>query len=940
MGASGGGVWKTANYGHSWDCVSDAAFASPSIGAIRVAPSNPDVVFVGTGSDGLRSNVIAGCGVYRSGDAGATWEFVGLPRAGQIGAVEVHPLNPDVVFVAAIGNAFAPNPERGLYRSVDGGATWERVLFVSETCGAVDVEFAPDDPLTMYASTWKAERKPWTILSGGDEGGVYRSTDGGTTWTRSMAGLPTELFGKIDLAVTAADPSRVYALVEAPGDLGGVYRSADRGRRWVQRSHNSSTRARPFYYTNIDASPTDADVVFVSATRFMKSIDGGVTWRSLRTPHSDHHDLWFDPTDHDRFIQGNDGGATITLDGGQTWSSIENQPTAELYQVAVDNRFPYWVYAGQQDNSTIRVPALPPYPAPGGARSYWQSVGGCETGPVIPDPRDANIVYANCKGKFGVFDFRSGQERRYDVGAADMYGHNPKDLKYRFQRVAPIHISPHDPDVVYHASQFLHRTRDQGRTWETISPDLTAFEADKQVVSGAPITRDITGEEFYSTIYAVAESRAEAGVIWVGANDGPIHVTRDNGANWTEVTPPDLAPGGRVQCVEPSPHTKGKAYACVLRYQFDDWRPHLYRTVDYGRTWTRLSTEESGFPQTFPTRVVREDPDRPGLLYCGTEWGLLVSLDDGARWSSLQQNLPITPVTDLVVHQGDLVVSTMGRSFWILDDLTPLRARAKSELAADAVHLFAPRKAVRMRYRPSSMPAYPSPGATLDWWIGADVEGDVTLEIAREGIFDAPLVRAFRTRGGRRQREVDVGEMETTTRVVHEPRLPEGKGHQRFRWDLRSGSGRQGSRSAPSLGGVRVAPGRYQVTLRVGEVEKKRVVEVVMDPRVAATGITVEDLVLQEKTQQDLVKVMDRAAALLTKVRDQLEEAEGDERTRLEGLLAKLVTERVSYSERNLISQIQYLSSVLSGGDRAPGDHARARVVELREQVQALEAQL
>jgi photosystem II stability/assembly factor-like uncharacterized protein len=658
MGATGGGVWKTTDYGRNWVNVSDGYFETGSIGAIQVSDSDPDIIYVGTGSDGIRSNVITGRGMYKSEDAGKTWKFLGLRDTGQIGAVEIHPSDPDIVFVAAIGSAFGPNPDRGVYRTLDGGDTWERVLFLSEKTGAVDLEFCPDNPDEIYATFWRCERKPWTIISGGTEGGLFKSSDGGTTWNHITEGLPQDLIGKSDLAVSPADPDRLYVLMEAaPG--GGLYRSDDRGQSFQLVSDREELVNRPFYYTNVDADPTNADVLYVNTGRYWKSVDGGKTWQSRPTPHGDNHDMWINPQNPDIYIQSNDGGANVTLDGGDTWSTQLNQPTAELYQVDIDDQFPYWVYAGQQDNSTIAVPSLPPYPSPSGPSGYWLSVGGCETGPAVPKPGDHNIVYANCKGRFGRYNKKTGQEMQFYVGAANMYGHNPKDLKYRFQRVSPIHVSPHDPEVVYHASQYLHRTTDDGVTWETISPDLTAFDPSKQVISGSPITRDITGEEFYSTIYAVRESSLEKGLIWVGANDGPIHVTRDGGKTWADVTPKDLLPGGRVQTVEPSPHRASKAYVAVYRYLLNDWQPYIYRTEDYGQTWTRLTTGQNGIPEDSPTRVVREDPDREGLLYAGTEFGMFISFDDGAHWQPFQLNLPATPVTDIKIHQKDIVLSTM-----------------------------------------------------------------------------------------------------------------------------------------------------------------------------------------------------------------------------------------------------------------------------------------
>ena len=555
QGTTGGGVWKTTDYGTSWDNVSDGFFATPSIGDIAIDQRDPNVVYVGTGTDGLRSNIITGKGVYKSLDAGKTWDFVGLKNTGHIGAVEMHPDDNNTVFVAAIGNAFVPNTERGVFRTQDGGKTWKKVLYISDKVGFSDIEFLPGNPRVLYATAWKAERKPWTIVSGGtqSEGGIYKSLDGGDTWEKLTEGLPEGLIGKIDLGVSQADSKILYALVEAPNDEGGLYKSENQGKTFVQVSDEGGIRTRPFYYANVEVDPTDPNVVYVMATGYYKSNDGGKSWNRLSPPHGDNHDMWINPNNPDLFIQANDGGANVTFNGGKTWSTQLNQPTAELYQVEVDDQYPYWLYAGQQDNSTtIAVPSRAPSAIQVPATGWIINTGGCETGPAVPKPGNHNIVYANCKGRFDVYDKRTGVEKNYDVGAANMYGHNPKELKYRFQRVSPIHVSPHNPDKVYHTSQYVHMTMDDGKTWETISPDLTAFEPSKQVISGSPITRAITGEEFYSTIYAIRESSVKEGVIWVGANDGPIHMTQDGGESWENVTPKKLLPGGRLYCIDPS----------------------------------------------------------------------------------------------------------------------------------------------------------------------------------------------------------------------------------------------------------------------------------------------------------------------------------------------------------------------------------------------------
>ena len=934
MGACGGGVWKTTDYGISWVNVSDGYFSTGSIGAIRVAPSHAEIVYVGTGSDGIRSNVITGRGVYKSIDSGKTWIFLGLREVGQIGAVEIHPGNPDIVYVAALGQAFGPNPERGVFRTLDGGKTWEKILFVSDKTGGIDLELAPDNPNIMYASLWRGERKPWTIISGGYEGGVYKSSDGGTSWKQVTLGLPAGLRGKSDLAVSQADPRRVYVLMEASEGEGGLYRSDDYGESFQLISTFAPMLDRPFYYCNLDADPTNADVLYSSATSFFKSTDGGFSWKRLSTPHGDNHDMWINPQDPDIFIQSNDGGANVTRDGGQTWSTQNNQPTAELYQVAVDDQFPYWIYAGQQDNSTIMVPSLPPYSPSIGSAGFWQAIGGCETGPAVPKPGNHNIVYANCKGRFGRYNKLTGQEKQYYVGAANIYSHNPKDLKYRFQRVSPIHVSPFDPNVVYHASQYLHRTTDEGVTWETISPDLTANESDKQVISGTPITRDITGEEFYSTIYAVQESTLEKGLIWVGANDGPVHVTRDDGKTWANVTPSDMPTGGRIQAIEPSPHNPNKAYFAAYRYLLGDWEPYIYRTNDYGNSWKRITTGKNGIPADTPTRVVREDPDREGLLYAGTEFGMYISFDDGDHWQMFQLNLPVTPVTDIKVYRDDLVLSTMGRSFWILDNITPLHQI--SEHTKDS--LFDPRESYRMRFRASrgssADPEYPSPGVIFDYVLAEEPMGDIDFEIQNSS---GQKVRTFSSASGI-------------------PQLKKTMGGHRFLWDMRrelaveenaEGQSRRQRR------GPLVIPGTYQGIITIGEWRESVQFDILMDPRITADGVTLSDLKAQEKLCLDVMKLQDRARNTASRLEKEIEKLtsktegggklSGREKSlekKLSGIKSKLVTSRGTYQQPMILDQISYLSSMLDRADQEPGRDAYLRFDELLEALNLCEEEI
>ena len=956
LGASGGGIWKTEDYGTSWNNVSDGYFSTPSIGDIAVAQNDANIIYVGTGSDGLRSNVIAGKGMYKSIDGGATWQHIGLDDTGHIGAVEINPENHNVVYVAAIGQAFNANQERGLYKTVDGGRNWEQVLYISDETGISDVEMLPGNPEIVFATAWKAERKPWTIISGGEneEGGLFKSVDGGASWDKITEGLPTGLIGKMDLALSPADSSIVYLLVEAPGDEAGLYKSIDQGQTFEQVSDHDGIITRPFYYANIDVDPQNPDIVYAMSTGNFISKDGGENWERLATPHGDNHDMWINPNDPDLYIQANDGGANVTHNGGQTWSTQFNQPTAELYQVEVDDQYPYWLYAGMQDNgTTIAVPSLAPYGVQHSNR-WIVDTGGCETGPAVPKPGDHNIVYADCKGRFGVFDKRLGTEKGYYVGAANMYGQNPRDLRYRFQRVSPIHVSPHDPGVVYHTSQYVHRTTDEGKTWETISPDLTAFEAEYQVISGSPITRDITGEEFYSTIYSIRESSVQAGVIWVGANDGPVHVTRDNGESWDDVTPRRLPPGGRVDAVEPSPHDAAKAYIAVLRYQFGDWKPYIYRTNDFGRSWDLL-TDGNGIPEDYPTRVVREDPDKVGVLYAGTEYGIFVSLDDGDTWHDFQQNLPVTPVTDIKIVRGDLAISTMGRSFWVLDNITTLQQDAINSLDSEPA-LFQPKTTIRYR-RPRGMPNtevpdYPQPAVVIDYYLPEKFSERLVMEILDDA---GNVVNRFTNAdedsddGPGEQALTDMGTNQTIFLV--DDSLSTDAGLNRFRWTMRHFGAWHSNEDRRYQNGPMVKPGTYTVRLSAGDSTMEHAFELQVDPRVLAGGTTLADISAQVDLQLEITELLSSARRLedeLDTEQEELEELETEnglsaqQQARLENVnavLSALQTAEGIYMEPMLTAQISYLYNMINAADQAPGQEAEMRFTELNQQLQALTAE-
>lgn len=942
VGYTGSGVWKSTDYGTTWNNVSDGYFDTPSIGAIAVDQKDPNIIYVGTGSDGLRSNVIEGNGVYKSVDAGKTWEHIGLKNAGQIGALEIHPDNHNIVYVAAIGKAFKSNEDRGVYKTTDGGETWKKVLYHSEKVGFSDLVLLPGNPEIIFATAWKAERKPWTIISGGtaEEGGIYKSMNGGANWTKISKGLPTGLIGKIDLAIPAIDSKTIYALVEAPDSLGGVYKSVNQGKSFSLVSNNKGLRTRPFYYTNIEVDPTNPDKVYVMATGYYNSNDGGKNWNRISSPHGDNHAMWINPDNPDLFIQSNDGGANVTHNGGKTWSTQFNQPTAEIYQVAVDDQYPYWLYGGLQDNyTTVAVPSNAPGAIQASNVGWMVNTGGCETGPAIPKPGNHNIVYTNCKGRFGVFNKITSTEKAYYVGASNLYGHDPKDLKLRFQRVSPVHVSPHDADVVYHTSQYVHKTIDDGLTWETISPDLTAFEEDKQVISGSPITRDITGEEYYSTIYAIRESSIKKGVIWTGANDGPVHVTTDNGQTWNNVTPKKLPKGGRVDAVEPSPHNPAKAYISVLRYQLGDTKPYLYRTNDYGKSWTLLSDGTNGIANDNPTRVIREHPEREGLLFAGTERGVFISFDDGIKWHEFQQNLPLTPITDIKLHQGDLVLSTMGRGFWIADDInTLLDYSGKSEKAS----LFITNKSVRnrdtyMRVDQESIPQYTNPGVAFDYYLIDKSTKPLKLEIFNA---ENKAINTYfsDTTGLESTNEVieDMG-LNSVTYII-DKKLKNKKGLNRFIWDMTASGPWNKSMSRRFKNGPMVVPGKYIAKLTFDDIVLEQSFELLPDPRLNETNTSVADIQKQFDFAIKLQALLSEARMFEDKLNKELEELSkkkklsSDEDARkvaLEGSLSTLREKDIIYPQPMLIDQMEYLYYMTNGADQMMGKDAYDQLEKL-----------
>jgi photosystem II stability/assembly factor-like uncharacterized protein len=937
MGVASGGLFRTTDGGVTWVPLTDGKVPLGSTGCVAVADSDPNVIYLGTGSDDVRSNVSTGRGMYKTTDGGQTWKFIGLFNAGQIGSVRIHPTNPNIVWVSAQGDAFKSNSDRGVFKTTDGGLTWRKVLFVSDQIGAMDLELQPGNPDVVYAWMSRLERKPWTIISGSRDGGFYKSTDGGERFAKITNGLPTELIGKANLAVTAAKPDRIYALVEAkPG--GGLYRSDDAGQTWMAMKPQpaqigSGMIQRPFYYVALGADPTNADIVYAGAENFYKSTDGGKTFSVFRTPHGDNHDIWISPKDGNIIIQSNDGGANISFDGGRTWSTQLNQPTAEIYGVWLDDQFPYKLYGAQQDSSTVIISSQPD--AQG--REDWRAGPGCETGPIMPYPKDPTIVYGSCKGQYGVMNLKSGQEKNYWVGAQSLYGNPASELIYRFQRVSPMATSPNDPEVLYYGSQYLHRTRDKGVTWEKISPDLTAHPSCCQGASGEPITRDVTGEEFYSTLYAIAESPLEKGVIWTGSNDGPFYVTRDNAKTWTNVTPKDLPEGGRVQYIEASPHRKGSAYYAAYRYLLGDYQPYIYATDDYGKTWKRLTDGKNGIPADWPTRVVREDPNREGLLYAGTEFGIFISFDNGAHWQSFQLNLPNVPVTDIKLHHNDLIVSTQGRAFWIIDNITSLH-QITPQLATNGVHLFNSRDGYRTRTGTTNL------GPAVEYYLPSAAAGPVILEIldGKGAVINSynsetPATTGRGARGGGGAADAlaqDDPDAPAARRGPPPPRVTKSAGLNRVVWDVRNKEG------------VIVPPGKYQARLKIGSNTLTEGFNVLIDPLVAEEGITLADLQEQYEHNMRMREMVTNVNQLVARVRDaqtkmrSASTVDNDMAAKVSALASKLLTEPIRYSKPGLQAHITYLASMTANVDQKIGRDAIERYAVLKKELDELRAEV
>ncbi|TGE18986.1 WD40/YVTN/BNR-like repeat-containing protein [Hymenobacter elongatus] len=868
MGTAGGGVWRTTDGGGTWGNISDRYFGG-SIGAVAVSESDPNVLYAGEGEQTVRGNVSSGFGVWKSQDAGQTWTNVGLKDSRHIGRIRIHPRNPDLVYVAAMGNLYAPSEMRGVYRSKDGGKNWERVLFANKDAGAVDLILDPANPRILYASTWNVRRTPYSFSSGGPGSGLWKSTDGGDTWKdiSSAEGLPTGTLGIIGVAVSPANSSRVWALVEA--EKGGLFRSDDGGLHWQKLSDDRNLRQRAWYYTRLYADPKDADIVYVLNVSYHKSKDGGRTFQASNAPHGDHHDFWIAPENPSRMIVADDGGAQVSTDGGMNWTTYENQPTGQFYRVVTDNHFPYRIYGAQQDNSTVRIAHR------SGGRTIgerdWQETAGGESAHLAVDPLNSEIVYGGSyDGFLSRVDHGAEQERLINVWPDNPMGHGAEGMKYRFQWNFPLLFSPNDPKKLYAGSNHLHVTTNEGQSWELLSPDLTRNDPKTLGPSGGPITKDNTAVEYYGTIFAIAESAAEKDVIWTGSDDGLLHVTRDNGKTWAKVMPKDMPERIQINSIDAHPTSKGTAYVAATMYKSGDFQPYLYKTTDYGKSWTKITT---GIPATHFTRVVRADPKRAGLLYAGTEYGMYVSFNDGALWQPFQLNLPPVSITDLTIKNDNLIASTQGRGFWLLDDITPLH-QLSAPVAASTFHLYTPTPGYKMEGSgtaeiPKTAGQNHPGGVMLHYYLAQKLDSTsaVKLEILDSS---GKLIRTFaNTDRDSRDKNLTKEEKAKLKREL----LPTKKGLNRFVWNLSYadasrfeglilwGGGTQGPRAVP---------GTYKARLTLNNETQETTFAVLPDPRSKATP---QDLQAQfdylREVQQKLTETHDAIRDIRT-VRGQL----------------------------------------------------------------------
>lgn len=887
FGSAGGGVWRTQDGGQTWNNISDGFFGG-SIGALAVSEWDNNVIYVGGGEKTVRGNVSFGYGVWKTVDAGKTWQQMGLEKSRHIGKIRIHPRNPDLVYAAVMGDLYQSTDERGVYRSKDGGKNWEKILFANEDAGAVDLILDPTNPRIIYASTWRIRRTPYSLLSGGEGSALWKSTDGGDNWEKlsENEGMPKGTLGIIGVTVSPANPERVWALIEA--EKGGVYRSDNGGKTWTKLNEDRSLRQRAWYYTRIYADPVDENKLYVMNVSYHKSTDGGKTFNSYRAPHGDHHDLWIAPEDPDRMIIGDDGGAQVSFDGGENWSTYHNQPTAQFYRVTTDNHFPYRIYAAQQDNSTVRIA----HRTNGQSitEKDWEPTAGGESAHIAVDPKNNDVVYGGSYGGFLTrVNHETGEVRAVNVWPDNPMGYGAEGMKYRFQWNFPIFFSPHDPNKLYVASNHLHLSTNEGQSWEIISPDLTRNDSTKLGPSGGPITKDNTGVEYYATIFAVAESPYEEGLFWAGSDDGLMHVSQDGGETWNNVTPKDMPEWMMFNSVDPDPFVEGAAYIAGTRYKLGDYQPYLYYVTDYGENWEKIT---NGIEEEHFTRVIRADPEKQGLLYAGTESGMYISFDNGDSWKSFQLNLPTVPITDLAVKQNNLIAATQGRSIWVIDDLSPLH-QLSNGLVDATMYLYKPLNSYRMSGGTKEKLVNEGenhPGGVMTYFYLKDKPDTSQIVALKYLDADGELIKVF-----------------STDAEEKDEKLIADAGTNIFNWDMRY----QDAKTFDGMilwwaqtRGPEAVPGTYTVRLVMGEDSIEKSFQILKDPRIGASVADLQaqhDLLLEIRNKltetHEAIEDMRDAKAQISTLTERIKDQESAEPLIEEG---KELSERISEIEKAL----------------------------------------